>query len=128
MDSFRGSLNPPTMAFENTGRFIAIAVLFGLVILISLLSGVLCVKCRHPRWTATSVILLWFFIALLMLLGVGLLQGVNYFSTDACLYSESFLVSLVLRRVQDPVLKNLVRTIYLIEVAFVGVYPHISAG
>lgn len=93
MDSFRDSLETPTLAFQEYGRFIAIAVLFGMVILFALIAGILAVWGRFPRWVSTATILLWFFIALLMLLGVGLLSGVNYVTKDGCLYAETFVVN-----------------------------------
>ncbi len=93
MQSFRDSLQTPTLAFQEYGRFIAIAVLFGMVILFSLIAGLLSIWARFPRWVSAATILLWFFVALLMLLGVGLLSGVNYVTKDGCLYAETFVVN-----------------------------------
>lgn len=93
MQSFRDSLQTPTLAFQEYGRFIAIAVMFGTVILFSLIAGLLSVWARFPRWVSAATILLWFFVALLMLLGVGLLSGVNYVTKDGCLYAETFVVN-----------------------------------
>ena len=93
MQSFRDSLETPTLAFQEYGRFIAIAVMFGMVILFSLVGGLLAVWGRFPRLVSTAIILLWLFVALLMLLGVGLLSGVNYVTKDGCLYAETFVVN-----------------------------------
>lgn len=90
---FRESLQPPTLAFQEYGRFIAIAVLFGLIILSAIVGGLLAVWARYPRWASSAIILLWFFVTLLMLLGVGLLSGVNYVTKEGCLYAETFVVN-----------------------------------
>jgi hypothetical protein len=90
LSEFREDVEPPTLAFQEVWRFVAIAVVFGLVILFSILSSVLAVWGRLPRLVATSTILLWFMTALLMLLGVGVLNGVQYVTDDGCLYAESF--------------------------------------
>jgi hypothetical protein len=106
LQGFRNSTEPPTLAFEDYGRFIAIAVIFGVVILFSILASVCCVWCRFPRIAATSVILLWFFVALLMFLGVGLLKGVNYVTEDGCLYAETFVVNYAANYIDSPVAKG----------------------
>lgn len=77
LNEFRADVEPPTFAFQDTGRFVAIGVGFGLVILFALLSAVLTVWGRYPRLGSTSTILLWVMVALLMFLGVGLLNGVK---------------------------------------------------
>lgn len=102
----RNSLESPTMAFEETGRFIAIAVLFGLVILFSGAAGALSYGCRFPRWTSTNIIFLWFFVMLLMFLGVGLLKGVNVVTTDGCLYAETFVYNFALERITNPLVRQ----------------------
>lgn len=109
----RNSLESPTMAFEETGRFIAIAVLFGLVILFSGAAGALSYGCRFPRWTSTNIIFLWFFVMLLMFLGVGLLKGVNVVTTDGCLYAETFVYNFALERITNPLVRQVVRACYL---------------
>ncbi len=104
----RNSVEPPTMEFEETGRFIAIAVLFGRVILFSGLAGILSYGCRFPRWTSTNIIFLWFFVMLLMFLGVGLLKGVNVVTTDGCLYAETFVFNYALERITNPLVQQVV--------------------
>jgi hypothetical protein len=94
------------MAFQETGRFIAIAVLFGLVILFSGAAGVLSYGCRFPRWASTNIIFLWFFVMLLMFLGVGLLKGVNIVTTDGCLYAETFVYNFALERITNPLVRQ----------------------
>lgn len=106
LQGFRDDFEPPTLAFQNTGRFVAIAVLFGMVILFSLLSAGFVVWGSYPRVGATSVILLWLFVTLLMFLGVGLLKGVNYITEDGCLYSETFVVNYAADYIDDPLAKK----------------------
>ena len=106
LQGFRNGTEPPTLAFQDYGRFIAIAVIFGVVILFSILASVCCVWCRFPRIAATSVILLWFFVALLMFLGVGLLKGINYVTEDGCLYAETFVVNYAANYIDSPVAKG----------------------
>lgn len=122
----RNSVEPPTMEFEETGRFIAIAVLFGLVILFSGLAGILSYGCRFPRWTSTNIIFLWFFVMLLMFLGVGLLKGVNVVTTDGCLYAETFVFNYALERITNPLVQQVslrVMRYYLDESAPVEYVP-----
>lgn len=109
LQGLRDSLESPTMAFQETGRFIAIAVLFGLVILFSGVAGVLSYGCRFPRWTSTNIIFLWFFVMLLMFLGVGLLKGLNVVTTDGCLYAETFVYNYALERISNPLVRQVVR-------------------
>ncbi|KAI8103383.1 hypothetical protein M9435_004722 [Picochlorum sp. BPE23] len=106
LQGFRDSFESPTMAFQTTGRFIAIAVLFGMVILFSLVSAGFVVWGSYPRVGATAVIMLWLFVALLMFLGVGLLKGVNYVAEDGCLYTETFVVNYAGDYIGDPLAKK----------------------
>lgn len=91
------------MTFENEGRFVAICILFSLVILLVILATVLSWRVTWPRTAAFMVALLWFFVALLMLLGMGLMNGIYYVSSDTCLYGESFAVQYAYNQVEDPV-------------------------
>ena len=74
---FREDFEPPTLAFQDTWRFVAIGVGFGLLILFALLSSALTVWARFPRLGSTCTILLWAMVALLMFLGAGALGGVK---------------------------------------------------
>ena len=74
---FREDFQPPTLAFQDTWRFVAIGVGFGLLILFALLSSALTVWARFPRLGSTCTILLWAMVALLMFLGAGVLSGVK---------------------------------------------------
>ncbi|KAI7835642.1 hypothetical protein COHA_010473 [Chlorella ohadii] len=86
---------PPTMAIEEQWRFIPIAVLFGVMILVvsAVLPAVYWAK-RCPRTATFLVALLWLCTALLMLLGTGLLRGLYTVSSDGCLYAETFAIGL----------------------------------
>jgi hypothetical protein len=97
---------PPTLAFDEQGRFICIAVLFGLVIVFAALATLLTFNMYYRAWGAFSVALLWFFVMLLMLLGMGVLNGVNYVSTDTCMYAETFAMDYAFNQVTDPVQRN----------------------
>jgi hypothetical protein len=90
---------PPTMAIENKWRFIPIAVLFGLMILVvgAVLPFVYWAK-KYPRTATALVALLWLCTALLMLLGTGLLRGLYTVSSDGCLYAETFVINLARRK------------------------------
>jgi hypothetical protein len=102
INSLQADIQPPSETFENTGRYIAIAVAFAITIVAALGSGLLSLKVRHPVWASAFVALLWLFVTFLMLLGVGLLSGVRVVSKDACLYSETFAVTYAKNKVQDP--------------------------
>lgn len=92
---------PPTMALQEKWRFIPIAVVFGVVILVVLLTLVAIWFMTWPKSTSFLTALLWFMVALLMLLGVGLLRGVYVVSDDACLYAESYVVAYARRKAGD---------------------------
>ncbi len=102
IDDLQANIQPPSESFESTGRYIAIAVCFALTIVAAIGAGLLSLTVRHPTWASAFVALLWLFVALLMLLGVGLLGGVRVVSKDACLYSETFAVYYAKNKVQDP--------------------------
>jgi hypothetical protein len=74
---FREDFEPPTFAFQDTWRFVAIGVCFGLLILFVLLSSALTVWARFPRLGSTCTILLWAMVAVLMFLGAGVMSGVK---------------------------------------------------
>lgn len=76
-NEFRADFQPPTLAFQETWRFVAIGVGFGLILLFALLSSALTIWARYPRLGSTSTILLWAMVALLMFLGAGALNGVK---------------------------------------------------
>jgi hypothetical protein len=111
-------LQSPTLAFENTGRFIAIAVGFGLLIAAALVAGGLTAFRKAPLWAAIFVLILWFITALLMLVGAGALRGVNAVSADACVYAESYAVRYVATRVTDPTRRAFIEnalSVYLVQ-------------
>lgn len=97
LNEFRQDVEPKTFVVHDTARFIVIGVVFGLVIFCALVASAITIRARHPRWGATMTIILWFMVAILMLLGVGLLDGFKYLSSDGCLYAESFVMSYATR-------------------------------
>jgi hypothetical protein len=101
MDTLHNDFRDPSYSFENTWRFVVIAVLFGLNIVSSLMAGAFSIQVGRPIFASFSVALLWFTVTLLMLFGVGLLRGVVVVSTDACLYTETFMRGLVQTRVTN---------------------------
>ncbi|PSC74601.1 zinc metalloprotease [Micractinium conductrix] len=84
---------PPTLALENKWRFIPIAVLFGVLMVLAPATALAVWSMRYVKTTAFLVAWLWLAVALLMLLGTGLLNGVYVVSDDACLYAESFAIA-----------------------------------
>ncbi|KAL4430591.1 hypothetical protein ABPG77_005831 [Micractinium sp. CCAP 211/92] len=104
---------PPTMALQEQWRFIPIAVVFGLMILVVLLTLAAVWFMTWPKTTSFLVALLWFMVALLMLLGVGLLRGVYVMSDDACLFAESYVVAYARRKAGDSQWGQLV--VYLVQ-------------
>lgn len=96
----RDDFEPPTMAVQETWRFIPFAVIFGVTILVTALLMPLIWKMTWPKTAACLTALLWLCICLLMLLGTGLLNGVHVVATDACLFAETFAVDYVNRRTQ----------------------------
>lgn len=84
----RHSWERPTMAIENTWRFIPIAVVFGTTILFSVVIAVTFWSLRWYRASTVALLFFWLDISLLMFLGVGLLRSVYVVSSDACLYAE----------------------------------------
>jgi hypothetical protein len=111
-------LQPPTLAFENTGRFVAIAVGFGLLIAAALVAGGLTAFRKAPLWAAIFVLVLWFITALLMLVGAGALRGVNVVASDACVYAESYAVRYVATKVTDPTRRDFIEnalSVYLVQ-------------
>ena len=96
-DDYKG----PSTVFQNKGRLITIAVLFGLTILAALGAALLALRVKHPVWASAFVAVLWFCTALLMLLGVGLLSGLVIVSKDACLYLENYAVDYAATKVVD---------------------------
>lgn len=106
IDNFQGDVEPPTLAFENTWRFIPIAVLFGVSILCASLAGIFCYNIRWPKWTSTIIAILWLDIALLTLLGAGLMSGVNVVTEDTCLYVETYATYRAESTIQDANIRN----------------------
>ncbi|KAL4436918.1 hypothetical protein ABPG75_004057 [Micractinium tetrahymenae] len=92
---------PPTMALQEKWRFIPIAVVFGVMIVVVLLTLLAVWFMTWPKTTSFLAALLWFMVALLMLLGVGLLRGVYVVSDDACLFAESYVVAYARRKAGD---------------------------
>lgn len=66
-DTFRA----PTMSVEEKWRFIPLAVIFGLTILLSAILAIAVWRMSWPKATAFTVMLLWLAVALLLLLGAG---------------------------------------------------------
>ncbi|KAL4420685.1 hypothetical protein ABPG75_010341 [Micractinium tetrahymenae] len=91
----------PTMALQERWRFIPITVVFGTTAGMSLLCALLFWRLRWYRTATCAAAILWLDVALLMLLGVGLFNGVVTVSTDSCQYAEFMLLQLVPRKVSD---------------------------
>ena len=61
----------PTMAVEDTWRYVAIAVAFGLLIAVALVAALATWRLSWPATTALLVALLWLLATCLMALGLG---------------------------------------------------------
>lgn len=123
-------IKPASENFQDNGRYIAIAIMFGLTILAALLAGLFSLRVGHPVWASVFVALLWLCVCLLMLLGVGLLKGLWTVSEDACLYIESYAMRYAQTEVEDPQKREWITnamTYYFQPTAPVGVEPTGSA-
>ncbi|GAB4813407.1 hypothetical protein N2152v2_000453 [Parachlorella kessleri] len=92
----------PTMTLQDKWRFVVFAVLFGLLILSVMVTTALCFWMRFGRWASALVAVTWFFNALVMLGGVGLMNGVVVISADACLYTETYIYHVVGTKISEP--------------------------
>lgn len=108
LDDIQGNWEDPTMAIEETWRFVPIAVVFGTTVAISLLCALLFWRLSWYRLATLLTCLLWLDVALLMLLGVALLNGVSVMSNDSCLYSEFMALAIAPGKVKDPTSQKLV--------------------
>ena len=102
ISSMQNNFMTPSLAFEDKGRYIAFVVMFSVTIIAALGAGFLTIRVGHPVWASVFTALLWFCVALLMLLGVAFLQGLRTVSKDACLYAETFAVQYVQDKISDP--------------------------
>lgn len=91
-----------SLAFQNTWRYIPIAVTFGLTILATFLAALSTYTMKHPKVSSVVVSLLWLDIAVLMLLGAGMMSGVYKFSGDTCLYTEAYVLRRAENTIQNP--------------------------
>ncbi|KDD72551.1 hypothetical protein H632_c3199p0 [Helicosporidium sp. ATCC 50920] len=83
-------VEPPTMAFQNRWRYIPIAVLFGVLIVLAALLALTLPRMRWYKTASALTAVAWLDIALVMLLGVGILRGIYEVSGDVCLYGETY--------------------------------------
>ncbi|KAL4427882.1 hypothetical protein ABPG75_001971 [Micractinium tetrahymenae] len=100
------------MAVEDTWRYVAAAVLYGLLIVLSLATPLGCWFGTWPRLTALLAALLWLCVALLMAVGTGVLRGVEVASGNACLFAESYVLEIATTKLagsqwQDTALRML---------------------
>lgn len=71
IDNIQADWQAPTLKVEQTWRFIPIAVLFGVSILLAGILALAVWRMSWPKTTSFVVMLLWLDVALLMLLGAG---------------------------------------------------------
>ncbi|GAB4813406.1 hypothetical protein N2152v2_000452 [Parachlorella kessleri] len=91
-----------TQSLQDTWRFVLLCVLFGLLILSVVATTVLCLWKRFGRWASLLVALTWLLTALVMLGGVGLMNGVVVVSGEGCLYLESYIYDVAQTKLSDP--------------------------
>lgn len=111
---------PPSESFQLKDRYVAIAVVFGFTILFALAAGLLSLQVRFPKWASFCVAFLWFTVAILMLIGVGILQGLKRLGNDSCTYSEAYLLTTAqtlniqgLNGISPQLLQQMVRDVIL---------------
>ncbi|KAI3430897.1 hypothetical protein D9Q98_009306 [Chlorella vulgaris] len=97
----RSSFYGPSMAVEDTWRFVLIGAVFGATILIALVCAATFWSLHWYRCSVLALVLLWLDITVLMWLGVGLLRSVSVVTSDACLYGEYFSIQLAQRKVAE---------------------------
>ncbi|PSC69823.1 DNA-directed RNA polymerase I RPAC2 [Micractinium conductrix] len=91
----------PTMAVEDTWRYVAIAVAFGLLIAVALVAALATWRLSWPATTALLVALLWLLATCLMALGLGVLRSVEAASDGACLQAEAYVVQQAAAKLGD---------------------------
>lgn len=106
--TLRADYESVTMQVQDTWRYVAIAVFFGVLIILCLAAAWAVGTGNAPRFGYACTLLLWLQTAVLMLAGAGmmmvvehcrlsqvspgLLAGTYSVSGDACLYSETYLL------------------------------------
>lgn len=101
LTNIQNDFEPPSKTFDSNWRVATIVLLYCFVIFSALLSGLLSLKLKWRGWTCLSIVFLWFFIMLLMIIGPGLLRGVHEIAHDACLFSETFVLRYAGRKFGD---------------------------
>ncbi|KAL4855614.1 hypothetical protein ACK3TF_003939 [Chlorella vulgaris] len=101
ISDIRSSFYGPSMAVEDTWRFVLIGAVFGATILIALVCAATFWSLHWYRCSVLALVLLWLDITVLMWLGVGLLRSVSVVTSDACLYGEYFSIQLAQRKVAE---------------------------
>ncbi|KAL4425915.1 hypothetical protein ABPG75_009931 [Micractinium tetrahymenae] len=94
-----------TTNLQDTWRYVLIAVLFGLLIAMSGAVAAACLRMRRGVLATSLVALLWLLNAVVMFLGLGLLNGAKSVANDACLYSEDYVSRLVEQRLEGDTQK-----------------------
>ena len=57
---------------------------------------------KHPIILASCTAANLFFVFLVLLLGSGVVRGVQNVSTDGCLYTETFVYNILLKKIENP--------------------------
>ena len=77
MNGIESDFKPPSYIVQDTWRYVVFAVIFGLTLLAAILVLAFCWTLRPACLAALFTAVLWFFVFLLMVVGVGLFNGVH---------------------------------------------------
>jgi hypothetical protein len=101
VESMNAILRPPTEQFQETWRFVPIAIIFAFNIILAGVASVLCWRLHHPKSASLAVALLWLMTALLLLVGAGVMNGAYEVGQDSCLYGETFVSKYAGQQIDD---------------------------
>lgn len=96
------SYQPPTITFEDRGRIAAIVVLFVLILIATIISGVFTYLAAWSKTASISTLVMWFVTFLLFVLGSGIIKGISKVTNDTCLYAETFVLATIESKISNP--------------------------
>ncbi|KAI7842724.1 hypothetical protein COHA_003654 [Chlorella ohadii] len=100
IESLKDNNEAWSLDVQNKWRYVVIAVLFGLLILLSIAVAAACFWMKWGLSATFLVACLWALNAVVMFLGMGMLNGAKGVANDACLYGEETVIRLLNESVQ----------------------------
>jgi hypothetical protein len=100
IESLKDNNEDWSLDVQDKWRYVVIAVMFGLLIL---LSAAVAAACYWMKWGLSATFLvacLWALNAVVMFLGMGMLNGAKGVANDACLYGEDTVIRLLNESIQ----------------------------